>query len=118
MAAATAIVNTVLKFNEGALMPTVAAIDATNGGLITCDKADQKMLIILTNADASNDEVATIKKGNGIQGVADLAITVTKATTKVVVVESGKYKNISGTNKGKILITGTADVTVACVVLP
>lgn len=116
--AATAIVNTVLGFNTGAVMPTTAAVDAVDGALITCDKADQKMLIIMENADVANAENVTIVKGNGVQGVADLVVALAASGKKVITVESGKYKNVSGTLKGKIKITGTADVKIACVVLP
>lgn len=116
--AATAIVNTVLSFNTMAAMPATAAVDATDGALITCDKADQKMLIVIENSDTVNAETVTIKKGNGVQGVADLAVSVPKSETKVITVESGKYKNISGTLKGKIKITASADVKIACIVLP
>ncbi len=116
--AATVIVNTALSFNAAGAMPATAAVDAADGALITCDKADNKMLIIMENSDAVNPENVTIKAGNGLQGVADLVVEVAASTTKVITVESGKYKNISGTNKGKMLITGTADVKIACVVLP
>jgi hypothetical protein len=35
------------------------------------------------------------------------------------VVESGKYVNTSGTNKGMLVVNGgSADLKVACVVLP
>lgn len=116
--AATAITNLVLAFNTADEIPATAAVDATAGALITCGAADQKMLIIMENSDAVNDETVTIKKGNALQGTADLAVVVPKGEKHTIVVESGKYKNISGTNKGKILITGTADVKLACVVLP
>jgi len=116
--AATVIVNTALSFNTAAVKPATAAVDAVDGALITCDKADHKMLIIMENADVANSENVTIKAGNAVQGVADLVVAVAASTTKVITVESGKYKNVSGTNKGKILITGTADVKIACVVLP
>lgn len=116
--AATAITNLVLAFNAAKEFPTTAAVDATAGAFITCDAADQKMLIIMENSDADNDENVTIKKGNALQGTADLVYKVPKGETHAIVVESGKYKNISGTNKGKIHITATADVKLACVVLP
>jgi 23S rRNA (cytosine1962-C5)-methyltransferase len=47
--AATAITNTVLKFNESGAVPATAAVAANEGALITCDKQDQKMLIIVEN---------------------------------------------------------------------
>lgn len=117
--AATAITNTVLSaFGKAEAMPATAAVDATSGALITCDKTDHKMLIIMENADTTNAETVTIKAGNGIQGTKDWTVSVPKASTMVVTVESGFYKNVSGANKGKIVITGTADVKIACVVLP
>lgn len=116
--AATAITNTVLVRNTVATFPATAASDATDGVLITCDKDDQKMLIIIENVDASNAETVTILKGDGLQGVSNLAVSVPASSMRCVVVESGRFKNVSGTLKGKIKITGTADVKIACVVLP
>jgi hypothetical protein len=91
------------------------AVDAT--------KDDQKILIQIKNAITNATHTAVISKGNGLQGVADLEIPIEAETTVVVVVESGAYKNISGTNKGKILIkdkstTNTNAISVAAVVLP
>lgn len=91
------------------------AVDAT--------KDDQKILIQIKNAITNATHTAVISKGNGLQGVADLEIAVAASTTVVTVVESGAYKNISGTNKGKILIkdkstTNTNAISVAAVVLP
>lgn len=116
--AATAIVNTILGFNVASVMPATAAVDAVDGALVTCDKADHKMVIIMENADAANAENVTIKAGNGFQGTTDLVVALAASAKKVIVIESAKYKNVSGTNKGKILINGTADVKIACVVLP
>ena len=58
-----------------------------------------------------------------MQGVADLEVTLAASTEKVIVVESGAYKLVSGTNKGKILVkdkstTNTNAISVAAVVLP
>lgn len=118
MAAATAITNKVLVLNTMAVAPTVAAVEATNGALVTYDKTDTKILLTLTNA-AVGAKTCTIKKGNGIQGVADLALTLTGSSTNYIVIESGRYVNASGTNKGKIVIIGEdAEVKVAAVVLP
>ena len=110
--AATAITNTLLKWNEAGDMPATAALNAADGALITA-AADQKMLIFL-EADAAGDMV--IKAGNGLQGVKDLTVAFAAAGTKVVTVESGAYVNMSGENRGKIRITGTGKA--ACVVLP
>ena len=118
MAAATVIVNTELVLNTAAAMPATAAVEATNGALVTAG-ADHKMLLIAENASADTAKTVTIVKGNGIQGTSDLALSLGAATTKCIVIESMKFVNTSGTNKGKMLITGTdANIKIACVVLP
>ena len=118
MAAATVITNTSLVLNTFAAMPATAAVEATNGALVTA-AADHKMLLIAENASADTAKTVTVKAGNGIQGIADLAVSLGAATTKCVVIESMKFVNTSGTNKGKILITGTdANIKIACVLLP
>lgn len=91
--------------------------------VVDATKDDQKILIQIKNAITTATHTAVISKGNGLQGVADLEIPIEAETTVVVVVESGAYKNISGTNKGKILIkdkstTNTNAISVAAVVLP
>lgn len=90
-----------------------AALDATAGAEYTHDGKDENTVFILENADASNAEVVTIKAGNGIQGTTDLAISLPASAMRFITLDSGKYKNVSGTNKGKIMFTGTADVKIA-----
>jgi hypothetical protein len=118
MAAATVITNTSLVLNTFATLPATAAVEATNGALVNA-AADHKMLLIAENASVDTAKTVTIKAGNGIQGLSDLALSIPAATTKCIVIESMKYVNTSGTNKGKILLTGTdANIKIACVVLP
>ncbi len=115
--AATAITNVTLKLNKGSDAYATAAVDATDGALITA-VADQKMLILFENATSAT-KVATIKAGNGLQGINDITVSLGNVEKKALVVESMKFVNQSGTNKGKILITGTdANVKVACIALP
>ena len=103
------------KFSEEI---TYVAIDATDGLEFVMDESDEKYVVLIQNTDTTNDETVTIKKGNGIQGVADYTATIEKGTTVAISLDSGAYKNVSGTDKGKVVITGTADVEVAVVVLP
>jgi len=120
--AATAITNTVLSLNTASAMPSTAAVAANEGALVTFNKADHKILIILENGDSENAASAIIRKGNALQGVADQTIALAAGETKVITIESGKYVNVSGDNKGKVLIEDatedSTDVKVACVVLP
>lgn len=118
MAAATAIVNTALVLNTMAVAPTPAAVEATNGALVTFNKADGKILVILTNI-AVGAKTCTLKAGNGLQGVDDLALSLTASSTNFIVIESMKYVNMTGDNKGKLVIIGEdANVKVSAVVLP
>jgi hypothetical protein len=117
--AATIIENTVMKHNQAVSMPVAAAVDATDGAVVNFNAADQKILLILQNASTSVPKTATVKAGNGIQGVNDLVITLEASTTKLVSLESGKFMNMKGTAKGKVIVKGSdANVKAACVVLP
>lgn len=125
---ATAITKTVITRNAATNVPTAATVAKTDGALVTFDKDDQKILLLLKNNITNVTHTAVIKAGNGIQGVSDLEITLTGTDTtagneKAVVIESGKYMDVSGTNKGKVNIvskdttTGT-QIEVRAIVLP
>ena len=126
--AATVITKTVVTRNAATNVPTAATVAKTDGALVTFDKDDQKILLLLKNNVTNATHTAVIKAGNGIQGVSDLEITLTGTDTtagneKAIVIESGKYVNMSGTNKGKVNIvskdttTGT-QIEVRAIVLP
>ena len=120
---ATAITNTVLKRNEAKAVPTAATVAKTDGALVTFDKDDQKILLLLKNAVTNATHTAVIKAGNGLQGVSDLEVTLGEGAEACVVVESGRFMNVSGDNKGKVNIvskdttTGT-QIEVRAIVLP
>jgi len=121
--AATAITNTVLKRNEAKAMPTAATVAKTDGALVTFDKDDQKILLLLKNNITNATHTAVIKAGNGLQGVSDLEVTLDAGAEACVVVESGRFMDVSGANKGKVNIvskdttTGT-QIEVRAIVLP
>lgn len=121
--AATEITNTVLKRNEAKAMPTAATVAKTDGALVTFDKDDQKILLLLKNNVSNATHTAVIKAGNGLQGVSDLEVTLARGAEACVVVESGRFMDVSGDNKGKVNIvskdttTGT-QIEVRAIVLP
>ena len=82
-------------------------IDAADGAEIDYSGRDDKMLILLMNATDSTVTV-TVKAGNGIQGVCDLKIELAGASSKVLALESGRLKNVSGPDKGKVILTASA----------
>lgn len=120
---ATAITNTVLKRNEAKAVPTAATVAKTDGALVTFDKDDQKILLLLKNNVTNATHTAVIKAGNGLQGVSDLEVTLDGDAEACVVVESGRFMDVSGDNKGKVNIvskdttTGT-QIEVRAIVLP
>ena len=72
---------------------------------------DEKLLVLVNGS-------ATVKlyKGDGIQGVVDVEQTI--STAGAIRLDSGLFKNMSGTNKGKVKMTVSANVTVGLVQLP
>ena len=120
---ATAITKTELTRNTATAVPSAATVAKTDGALVTFDKDDQKILLLLKNNITNATHTATIKAGNGLQGVSDLSVTLAASAEKAIVIESGRFKNISGDNKGKVQIVSADTVTgtqieVRAIVLP
>lgn len=113
------ITNTKLKLNEAAVMPTTAAVtNQTEGCAIDyTGKDDGKILLILENSTSSPIDIK-ILQGNGIQGVEDLAINIGNMEKKCIVIESGKFVNVKGELKGKVIINGSTSLKVAAIELP
>jgi hypothetical protein len=99
-----------------------AATTAADGFLVDVSNvADHTLLFVFNNSNAAaTARSATIKKGTGIQGVADLATgDIAAGKNAAIVVESGRFKIMSGTNKGKLLIIPShAELTMAAIALP
>lgn len=113
---ATAITKVEVTRNAATNVPTAATVAKTDGALVTFDKDDQKILLLLKNNITNATHTAVIKAGNGLQGVSDLEITLTGTDTtagneKAVVIESGRFVNVSGANKGKIQILSKDQTT-------
>ena len=85
------------------------AADTTDGAEIVWNERDEKYLVLVHNAGSSAADV-TIKAGNGIQGVNDLTINLAGGQYTFVSLDSGRFKNVSGPDKGKVVITGAVKV--------
>ena len=94
--------------------PELTALTASADKAIEWSENDDKMILIISATSATT---LTIKAGNGIQGVADLELSVPIGTS-LVKLESGRFKNVFGTNKGKIVVNspGTPSVGIAAIV--
>lgn len=90
------------------------ALTASTDKAIEWKEGDDKMILVIVATAATT---LTVKAGNGIQGVADKVLTVPVGTS-LVKLESGRFKNVSGTNKGKIVVqsAGTPKVGVVALV--
>ena len=104
------ITKTKLKLNGSAVMPDAVTL-AADGGKIAYDEEDTKIVLLIGGAEA------TIEAGNALQGDGNLVIPFETGKTKAIVIESGKFRNVSGDERGYIHISGTG-ATVAAIVLP
>ena len=97
----------------------VTATAAADGFLVDFTEQDEKTLLVFANGAESAAATVTIKAGNGIQGVADLVLSVPAGETHAVVINSGEHKFVSGENKGNVLvIPSAATLTMGAIVLP
>lgn len=92
---------------------TLEALTANTAKAIGWNEKDEHTVLVI-NAAAQTD--LTVKAGNGIQGVTDLVLTVPKGVS-LVKLESGRFKNVSGTNKGKVIVVSTGTPSVGVVAL-
>lgn len=108
-----------LSYNAAGLIPAAVAVEATNGVTIT-PVADQKTLILISNAHATDAKAFTVKSGDGIQGIGDYTKSIAAGTEYAIILESGAFENIKdATYKGKIHITGAStDIKVRAIFLP
>ena len=116
----TDITNTVLDERNVAVEVGEAVAISTEG--VTVDYSNRscgKILLIIANT-GEGEKKATIEKGDSLQGTEDLEVTVTNSKSVALVIESGKFENVSGDNKGKVVIKGEdeASLTLQVVELP
>lgn len=97
-----------------------AAIDALDGAYFVMAKGGDKYVIGIKNAVSSEaSKTITIKAGNALQGTNDISLALAKDEIAWVVLDSGKFKNVYGENKGKVILTGTStDLKVKVIELP
>ena len=96
------------------------AINAEDGAYFVMAKGGDKYVIGIQNAVSSEAlKTITIKAGNGLQGTNDISLALAKDEIAWVVLDSGKFKNVYGENKGKVILTGTdANLLVKVIELP
>ena len=106
------------QFSEQELFSSITApISASDGAEFAMSERDDKYLVLIQNSATSAKDV-TVKAGNGLQGVNDLKVSVAASSYTFVRLESGRFKNVSGEDKGKVVINGPADIKVGVFCLP
>lgn len=94
-------------------------IDATDGIAFTITERDDKYIFCVKNSDETNAEELTIKGGtHGAVGGIDLKLTIAKDTTAWFALDTARFKVLTGADNGKIIMAGSADLSVACYRLP
>lgn len=116
--AATEITVTKIEKEKAIAIPATTAVDATDGAAVEWDCADGKLLLIVENADSAAAKSATVVNGGGLQGMGDLVLSIAQSSKMAIVLDSGKYKQVGGTYKGKLWIKGEdANIKVAAMEL-
>ena len=105
----------ILKLNEG---KEVIAISKSAAFTLELTGGDYKTVILMSNASGASATV-TFAKGNGIQGAgSNLVVTIANSKTFAIVLDSGYFKNVSGTAKDCVTITPSAAISFTIVELP
>ena len=111
---------TVDGFNKAVVKPAIeaGAISPDEGAEISVAQDHLSGLLLVFKGGASARTV-TIRAGNGVQAGADLEFNVGSDETVCICPESGRFKNMSGTDKGKIIIGVNGEgVSVLAYLLP
>ena len=95
--------------------PAMETLTADTDKSIVWSENDAKMVLVVNNA-TTDEATLTVKAGNGIQGVCDITLEVPVGIS-LVKLESGRFKNVSGANKGKIVIVSPEALTVGVAAL-
>lgn len=81
---------------------------------------DEQFVVGVYNNNATTAKTVTIKAGNGLQSeFGDLTFSVSAQKIAWVVLSSGRFKNVTGENKGNIVIEGAStDIQLKVIRLP
>ena len=94
--------------------PTLTKLTASAETPIEFNERDDKMVLVI---NASAVTTLTVKAGNHIQGVADMTVEVPVGVS-LMKLDSGRFKQVSGEHKDKIIVVsaGTPSVGIAALV--
>lgn len=93
----------------------LTALTAGTAAALEFSESDDKIVLVVQNSEDDATDL-TVKAGNGIQGVCDLVLSVPTGVS-LLKLESGRFKNVTGENKGKIVVVSTGTPSVGIVAL-
>ena len=96
------------------------AVDNDKFAYFEASGRDEQFVVGAYNSNESNAKTVTIKAGNGLQSeFGDLTFSISAGSIAWVVLSSGRFKNVTGENKGKIVIEGAStDIQLKVIRLP
>lgn len=96
------------------------AVDSDKIAYFEASGRDEQFVVGAYNNNASNKKTVTIKAGNGLQSeFGDLTFSISAGGIAWVVLSSGRFKNVTGENKGNIVIEGAStDIQLKVIRLP
>lgn len=96
------------------------AVDSDRIAYYEASGSDEQFVVGAYNNHASTEKTVTIKAGNGLQSeFGDLTFSISAKGIAWVVLSSGRFKNVTGDNKGKIVIEGAStDIQLKVIRLP
>lgn len=105
-----------------------AALDANDGAeFVMDDKSEKFVLVAVNKASTSVNATVIVKAGNHLQSAfGDVSVTLAQNAIAHLVLESARFKNVSGDDKGKVILSsldatgaaGSADIQVKVIKLP
>lgn len=102
----------ILKLNEA---KDVIAFSESSAFTLELTGGDYKTVIIMSGTAT---KTVTFSVGNGIQGVGDDLVVTLGSNPMAIVLDSGYFKNVSGTAKDAVTITPNAATSFTIVELP
>jgi hypothetical protein len=105
-----------LDLNEPGQFTFTAPSDASDGFSVDYKEQDNRLVLLLRN-EAAAAATATVKAGDGIQGIVDYVYDLPASSSVALRLEAGKFKRVTGDDRGNVLIVPSATTVLAALVL-